>query len=88
MLKCDIEYLIHVSDQTPKFVTVYRPILPWELWPDRTHVEHGKLKLLSGLSYGSEDIKKFSEENLKIVSDYTEAENEARRFAIELGLIC
>jgi hypothetical protein len=87
-LKCDIECLIHVSDQTPKFVTVYRPILPWDLWPDRTHVEYGKLKLLSELSYGSEDTKKFSEENLKIVSDYTEAEAESLRLAIELGLIC
>jgi hypothetical protein len=86
-LKADIECLIHVSREIPKFVTVYRAILPWELWPTRRSPDYGKLVLIPGLSFGAEDNKKFSEENLFLVSSYTEAENKARSFAMELNLI-
>jgi hypothetical protein len=86
-LKADIECLIHISRETPKFVTVYRATLPWELWSTRSSVEYGKLTLIPTLSFGSEDDKKFSEENLFLVNSYTEAENKARSFAMELGLI-
>lgn len=86
-LKADIECLIHVSSDIPKFVTVYRAILPWELWPTRRSENYGKLVLIPQLSFGAEDNKKFSEENLFRVNSYTEAENKARSFAMELQLI-
>lgn len=86
-LKADIDYLIHYSGNVPKFVTVYRPLLPWELWSVRNTVEYGKLTLVSELCYGAEDKEKFSKENLIIVSDYTEAENHSLKLAIMLGLI-
>jgi hypothetical protein len=88
MLDCKIQYLIRYSDQVPKRVSVCRPMFPWELWADRSSKEYGNLKLLSGLSYGSEDSEKFSEPISLVVSDYTEAEAESLRLAIELGLIC
>lgn len=86
-MKCDLEYLIRYSDKTPKLVAVYRPMLPWEMWADRSNEEYGNLKLLPGLSYGFEDYEKFSKAICVVVSDYTEAVNESRRIAAELGLI-
>ena len=86
-LKADIECLIHVSREVPKFVTVYRATLQWELWSKRSSLEYGKLTLIPELRFGSEDKKKFSKENLFLVSSYTEAENKARSFAVDLGLI-
>ena len=87
MLNIDIQYLIHVKRECPKLVTVYRPILPWELWATRTHAVYGKMILIPDLCYGSEDTQKFSEENTTIVNSYTDAEETARKYAAELGLI-
>lgn len=87
MLKADLEYVVHYSDTVPMFVTVYRPMLPWEMWPDRSTDEYGDLKLVSEFAYGAEDAGKFSEGISVVVSDYTEAESEARRLAVEIGLI-
>jgi len=87
MLKADLEFIVHYSEAVPKFVTVYRARLPWEVWSDRKTTQYGDLKLIPELSYGSEDTKKFSEGVSVVVSDYTEAENKARMLAVQIGLL-
>jgi len=86
MLKANLEYVVHYSDTVPMFATVYRPMLPWEMWPDRSTDEYGDLKLVSEFAYGAEDTKKFSEGISLVVSDYTEAGMAALRLATEFGL--
>ena len=88
MLLAKIDYLIHYSNDDPRFVTLYRPMLPWESWPDVEDPTLGNLISLSEHSLGSEYPKKFSEGTCIVVSSYTEATETARRLKNELGLEC
>ena len=79
MLVVKLDYLIHFSTTPPKFVNVYRSMLPWEKWCDRVEPDYGFLCLVEPLSLGDGSAEKFSKKNILVVNNYTEAKKESLR---------